>query len=813
MAVDPIIRTDAYVRHELDIQRFAVSTSNKFRAENISKVENAYATILAQFDDVNNLTEARKLATTLANKTSEVLESEIAAIGVELELFTESETNWNKNTLSIVIGETVSAALPETVLRRSGQHIMSGGQTVNEFLASTVESNKKLAKQAIFAGWQEGRTNAQIRKDIIGSKQFRFMDGNLQKVRRNVDAAIRTQINAISDTARLQTFKANSDIVANEMILATLDHRTSQICQFYDKQVFKLGEGPRPPFHPNCRSLTIPLFKGETAGDITGKRPAVNAGPGFESGDTKTRTGRVRKPRRGDDRFKITRTNASQTSYDNFLRRQPASYQDDILGKTKGVLFRKHKLSVEDMVKTTRKGYYQRPLTVKELERKVSGDKVILAEGTPPIPTPTPAPTTAVGTWTKQNLKQFTDFKKSSAAAAKESGGNGVFSTTINGRNITLVIKNNKVTHQLDGKTIPVSKFRTALKDFKGVAKPTPKPPPVPPKAPTPAPKPTVGVWTKQNLKDFVDFKKETVAIAKERGGNFIATKTINGREITLVIKNGKVTHQLNGRSIPAGKFRAALKDARQAGPIIKPAPKNDLRSFSFVPEANTDAMDVINRLGTKQADEFKKFISKRNVKAVYTNALNETAPIEMKRKLTKELGIPTSGDHIFYGGKRVNGFTNKAWNHVVTKIKPFTNFSKIKTSALKDTIEEAISDAQAGLVGRQWTFGSLAKLKHSQSHGEFMTLIHEIGHQVHFWAGTPDVPRAYRKTLPRGSKDNFKSATDYGGTITVEWHAEHFVAWLLNRDALFQFDPDIAEYFDRLMTKALRPGASKFGF
>ena len=48
-------------------------------------------------------------------------------------------------------------------------------------------------------------------------------------------------------------------------ILATLDNRTSDICQEMDGQIFSLSEKEEginyPPFHPNCRTTTIPYFE------------------------------------------------------------------------------------------------------------------------------------------------------------------------------------------------------------------------------------------------------------------------------------------------------------------------------------------------------------------------------------------------------------------------------------------------------------------------------------------------------------------------------------------------------------------------
>lgn len=61
-------------------------------------------------------------------------------------------------------------------------------------------------------------------------------------------------------------------------IVATLDSRTSEICQDMDGQHFKMKDydpgATAPPFHPNCRSVTVPYFPDN---DDIGERAARNA--------------------------------------------------------------------------------------------------------------------------------------------------------------------------------------------------------------------------------------------------------------------------------------------------------------------------------------------------------------------------------------------------------------------------------------------------------------------------------------------------------------------------------------------------------
>ncbi|AFL99511.1 phage putative head morphogenesis protein, SPP1 gp7 family [Desulfitobacterium dehalogenans ATCC 51507] len=65
------------------------------------------------------------------------------------------------------------------------------------------------------------------------------------------------------------TFKSyeESGVVSKFEILATLDSRTSDICQAMDGKVFKVSEQEvginAPPFHVHCRTTTVPYFDDE----------------------------------------------------------------------------------------------------------------------------------------------------------------------------------------------------------------------------------------------------------------------------------------------------------------------------------------------------------------------------------------------------------------------------------------------------------------------------------------------------------------------------------------------------------------------
>lgn len=100
---------------------------------------------------------------------------------------------------------------------------------------------------------------------------------------------IRTETTYACNQAELQSYDA-LDIDKYEFV-ATLDSRTSQICQKLDGEIFETKDAQAgknlPAMHPNCRSTTIPYFeegmpKLRTARDKDGKRITVPASMKYE---------------------------------------------------------------------------------------------------------------------------------------------------------------------------------------------------------------------------------------------------------------------------------------------------------------------------------------------------------------------------------------------------------------------------------------------------------------------------------------------------------------------------------------------------
>lgn len=181
-------------------------------------------------------------------------------------------------------------------------------------------------------------TPTQIARRIFGTRALGGTDGTREITRRGAQTLAQTSTSAISNATRQLLYTKNRRIIKREQYTATLDSRTTPICSSLDGQVFPVGEGPIPPIHINCRSIRVPIIDGRRLGT----RPSVAA----TERELRGLTGPAR--RRALDRL-VGRVPAA-TTYQQWLGRQTVGFQDEILGPTRGILFRKGEIDLAGFV-------------------------------------------------------------------------------------------------------------------------------------------------------------------------------------------------------------------------------------------------------------------------------------------------------------------------------------------------------------------------------------------------------------------------------------------------------------------------------
>ncbi|MGN7901466.1 minor capsid protein [Pseudomonas sp. 22373] len=198
---------------------------------------------------------------------------------------------------------------------------VDGGKLLMPFLSGWTRTETDRVTNAIRMGVVQGQTNAEITQALRGTAAQNFTDGVLAVTNRSARAVVQTAVQHVATTARMETLKANSEVVPGYRIVATLDRKTSVQCRSLDGREFEMGKGPVPPFHIHCRTTITPITKLSALFGQGATRAAVGAGGG----------GQV----------------SASLSYYQWLKTQPAAFQDAALGPVRGKLFRDGGLTAE----------------------------------------------------------------------------------------------------------------------------------------------------------------------------------------------------------------------------------------------------------------------------------------------------------------------------------------------------------------------------------------------------------------------------------------------------------------------------------
>lgn len=211
--------------------------------------------------------------------------------------------------LALSAGRRISTQSRSGVRRSVRTGEFTGGRVrsgrINDHINEFFRVRGRQINETVRFGFLSDQSSSAILRGIRGTSDQSFRDGIIRRHRLELSGIVRSS----------STFAANivSDGVAAgnpdeyfEVWNSILDGRTCAICAARHKKIFSVDTGPFPPAHPNCRCIRVPLLKD---------------GGEFED-----------------------------ESFDAWLRQQPRSTAEQVLGKTKAKLFAKGGLRVERFV-------------------------------------------------------------------------------------------------------------------------------------------------------------------------------------------------------------------------------------------------------------------------------------------------------------------------------------------------------------------------------------------------------------------------------------------------------------------------------
>jgi hypothetical protein len=210
------------------------------------------------------------------------------------------------------------------------------GRLLRDWAIKLPEDKLAYVRNAVRQGYVEGQTVADIVRGIRGTRAAGYADGKLMRPRRELETVVRAAVQHTAATARDEFQEANVDLLAAVVWSSTLDTRTSETCIVRDGKKYTAvahkpighkipwGAGPGK-IHWNCRSSSQPVTKSwrELGFDIAELSPGTRA----------SMDGQV----------------PAEIKYREWLLRQSAYRQDQVLGPVRGKLLREGKLPIDEM--------------------------------------------------------------------------------------------------------------------------------------------------------------------------------------------------------------------------------------------------------------------------------------------------------------------------------------------------------------------------------------------------------------------------------------------------------------------------------
>lgn len=340
---------DALVRHQIGLMRLAEGHSRSvIRLLNESERE-IRVRIAEKYAAGMSVKRLESLLASIENARGASWKAVNAEWSDQMLGLSKMEPVFLDTTLKAVMPVTLSTSMPQSdVLIRVAKNTPFEGAILADWSQGLQASELDRMEKAIRMGMVQGETTADITRRLLGP------GGHTQITRNHADAITRTAVNAVSNAAKQAYYEENTDVIKEELFCATLDARTTITCASKDGKRYKVGTGPRPPLHWRCRSLRVAILTAEAIGS----RPFRNfteqqlkrefKSTGQSTGYKAWRARRARE---------LTGQAPARTTYTEWLKSQSPRFQDDILGPTRGRLFRENKLSLDKFVNRNGKVY------------------------------------------------------------------------------------------------------------------------------------------------------------------------------------------------------------------------------------------------------------------------------------------------------------------------------------------------------------------------------------------------------------------------------------------------------------------------
>ncbi len=334
---------DAQISHAIDMQRYSngvvrriVALLNRADADLFGQLSAALERLPAESFTVERLEQLLYSVRSLNAAAYQAISRELTT---ELRALAEYEAGFQRQSLASAMPAQVLAQVEIATVSVDQAYTAAlarpfQGRLLTEW-AQSIEADRMLrVRDAVRMGYVEGQTVSQIVQRVRGTRAKGYSDGIIEIDRRNAESVVRTAIGHVAAVTRDGFFERNDDLIKATRWTSTLDSRTSETCRVRDGLQYTVDThrpiGHSVPYlggpgkaHWGCRSTSVPVVKSfrELGLDIDE----------FDAGTRASMDGQV----------------AADQTYGQWLAKQSAGRQDEVLGATRGKLLREGGLGVD----------------------------------------------------------------------------------------------------------------------------------------------------------------------------------------------------------------------------------------------------------------------------------------------------------------------------------------------------------------------------------------------------------------------------------------------------------------------------------
>jgi len=362
------------ISHQVDQQRYANYLVFLIIGLLNESDDRLFAQLFAALEDLpaESFTVRRLegLLSGIRDLNAEVYQQAEEALSAELQKFVEYEADYLAQLFNAVVPAEILAQTPVAEVKSERAFaavlalpflgkILKGftdddGKYVPSVFEELEASRITRLRDAIRDGYVANQTVAEILQGLRGTKSAGYSDGVMDTDRRHAETVVRAAVGHAAAVTRNQFQEQNEPLIKALVWRSVLDNKTSEGCRLRDSKQYTADGKYRPighkipwlagpgALHWGCRAVSVPVLR--AAADLDGI-------------DVESLSPSTRASMDGQVPAEIT--------YGDWLRRQSAKRQDDILGPTRGKLFREGGLDLDRFY--NEKGKY---LTLEELRQR-----------------------------------------------------------------------------------------------------------------------------------------------------------------------------------------------------------------------------------------------------------------------------------------------------------------------------------------------------------------------------------------------------------------------------------------------------------